>query len=110
MINGNTDCHTDIGVHPHVWTLLSKVALERRKTGDGYANSLLKSYVLLQKDLELQDNGDISMEAHMSDRGAIFHLEPDVYDLLRQAALERGLSIDDFTELLIVRYLTDVEF
>ena len=98
--NGNTDCHTIIAVHPHVWTLLSKVALERRKTGDDYANSLLKSYVLLHKDLELHDS-DLIMEAHMSDRRTIFRLKPDVYDLLKQAALERGLSIDDFAELLL---------
>ena len=46
----------------------------------------------------------------MSDRRAIFHLQPDVYDLLNQAALERGLSIYDFAELLIERYLTNEEF
>jgi len=66
----------------------------------------------LEKDLELLDSGDKSMkeEEYMSDRRAIFHLQPDVYDLLNQAALERGLSIDEFVELLIERYLIDEEF
>ena len=82
--NDNTDCHTIIVVRPYAWTLLSKVALERRRTGDDYVNSLLKSYVSLQNDLELHDS-DLSMEAHKSDRRAIFHIEPYVYDLLEQS-------------------------
>jgi hypothetical protein len=109
--NDNSNCNTVIGVHPHIWTLLSKEALERRKTGDICVNSLLKDYLLLEKDLELCDSGDKCMnEEYLSDRRTIFHLQPDVYDLLNQAALELGLSIDDFAELLIERYLTDKQF